>query len=110
MLVHVPVPLLGCCAYRVHPLWGKPLNRAVLELYTIGAGLGGGHTKMFPFLPGANVGGFGLLKNGGESTLEIMDQAGAVPAIYLNGAETTLGPPLLRNRVPVWFGTDQTWH
>ena len=37
--------------------------------------------KNFPFSPGANLGGFGLLENGGNSAFETMDQAGVFPMI-----------------------------
>ena len=34
----------------------------------------------FPFSPGANLGGFGLLRNGGKHMFAIMGQAGVFPA------------------------------
>ena len=53
--------------------------------------------KKFPFSPGANLGGFGLLENGEESTFEIMGQGGVFPAIYPHGAKTALGWRFGRN-------------
>ena len=38
--------------------------------------------KKPPFSPGANLGGFGLLRNGGKRMFEIMGQAGVFPAMY----------------------------
>ena len=38
--------------------------------------------KSFIFLPGANLGGFGLLRNVGKSTFESMGQAGVFPELW----------------------------
>ena len=38
--------------------------------------------EMFFLSPGTILGGFGLLKNWGESSFEIMGQGGVFPAIY----------------------------
>ena len=46
-----------------------------------------------PFSPGANLGGFGLLRNGGKGVFEIMGQAGVLPAMYPNSAKRALGWP-----------------
>ena len=46
-----------------------------------------------PFSPGANLGGFGLLRNGGKGVFEIMGQAGVLPAMYPNSAKMALGWP-----------------
>ena len=42
--------------------------------------------KKSPFSPGSSLGGFGLLKNGGESRFDIMGQAGVFLAIYPKAA------------------------
>ena len=47
----------------------------------------GATRKMFPFLPGANLGGCSLLRKRGNGTLEIMCQAGGFPTVYPNGAK-----------------------
>ena len=47
----------------------------------------------FPFSPGANLGGCGLLQNARKSIFEIMGQAGVRPAMYPNGAKMALGWP-----------------
>ena len=41
-----------------------------------------GAHKSLCFSPGANLGGFGLLRNGGKRALAILGQAGVFPAIY----------------------------
>ena len=45
----------------------------------------------FPFSPGANLGGFGLLKNGGNCMFQIMVQGGVFPMTYPNSAKMALG-------------------
>ena len=55
--------------------------------------------KKFPLSPGANLGGFGLLRNGGKSIFEIMGQTGVFPAIYPNQngwQHNPLPPPPVR--------------
>ena len=51
----------------------------------------------FPFSAGENLGGFGLLRNGGKHMFEIMVQAGVFPAIYANSAKMALGWPTGRH-------------
>ena len=50
--------------------------------------------KKFPFLPGANLGGLGLLTNGGKRMFKIMGPAGVFPVIYPNSAKMALGWPI----------------
>ena len=50
-------------------------------------------TKKFQFSTGANLGGFGLLRNVGKSISEMVGQAGVFPATYPNGAKMALGRP-----------------
>ena len=49
--------------------------------------------KKFPFLPGANLGGFGLLSNGGNRMFQIMVQGGVFPATYPNTTKMALAWP-----------------
>ena len=49
--------------------------------------------KEVPFLSGANLGGSGLLKDGGKSIFEIMGQAGVFHVIYPNSAKMAIGWP-----------------
>ena len=50
--------------------------------------LGGGPASgSMLFSLGANLGGFGLLRNGGKHIFDIVCQAGVFPAIYPNSAE-----------------------
>ena len=62
-----------------------------------GRGGGGEAAKMFPFSPGAKLGAFGVLKNGGKNIIEIMGQAGVFPVIYPTSAKVALGWPTGRN-------------
>ena len=62
---------------------GWPL--AGIDFFNTHAGRGA--QKKLPFSPGANLGGFGLLRNGGNRMFEIMGQAGVFPAIYPNSAK-----------------------
>ena len=54
-------------------------------------------TIMFPFSPEANLGGFGLLRNGETSTLEIMAHAGSWQLIHRDW-EFTGTPPIVDGR------------
>ena len=53
--------------------------------------------KKFPFLPGANSDGFGLLRNGGKHMFEITGQGWVFPAIYPNSAKMVVGWATVRN-------------
>ena len=89
---------LGCCQVVEEVSWLRLWRRARMHTHLFG----GDRTsqkeeeesvrkKGFPFSRGANLGGFGLFRNGGKGIFEIMGQAGVFPAIYPNGAKMALG-------------------